>query len=111
MSSVSLFAVIGFGASALVWKGDVESHLTSSMHAGAEEALESVHQILATQDEELADIKTILLRGEIASYVSRICARPDAPNMRAWQLELERLLNQYDSLPGPPYPQELLECE
>jgi len=81
----------------------VEDHRMAGAHPG-------VDAQLSAQDLKLNTITILLLRGEIASYVSRICNRPTAPNMEAWRAELSNLLEQYRQVSGVSYDPMLLEC-
>tara|TARA_R100000750_G_C2336201_1_gene92196 strand:- start:1062 stop:1421 length:360 start_codon:yes stop_codon:yes gene_type:complete len=104
MSMTALLAVGVLGGSFYSQLKDLNEHLLVEMHPGTAEVLQK-------QAEQLNRVEVILIRGEITSYVSRICTRADSPNIRAWQSELERLLGQFESLTGTPFSADLLECE
>jgi len=104
MSITALVAVGVLGGTLYNQLQELDRHLDLDMHPGTAE-------VLQMQAEQLNRVEIILVRGEIANYVSRICTRSNSPNMRAWQSELTRLLNQYEALTGTPYDANLLECE
>ena len=104
MSLTALVAVGVLGGTFYGQLKDLNEHLLLEMHPGTQKVLEA-------QGEQLDRVMIILIRGEIASYVSRICNRSESPNLGSWQSELNRLLTQYESLTGTPYNATLLECE
>ena len=104
MSITALLAVGVLGGSFYGQIQEVHDHISLEMHPGTAE-------VLQMQAEQLNRVEVILVRGEITSYVSRICNRSDSPNIRAWESELERLLTQYEALTGTPFNATLLECE
>jgi len=104
MSLASLVAVAILGGTFYGEFQELKEHLELDMHPRTQEILEA-------QGKQLDTVMIILIRGEIASYVSRICNRSGSPNVRSWQSELNRLLTQYEALTNTPYDAALLECE